>query len=142
MKKIMMIGRSGCGKTTLTQVLQNQEIGYKKTQAIEFFNNAIDTPGEYIENRRFYNALIVSAADCDIIALLQSSIDEQCIFPPGFATSFAKPVIGIITKSDLCESEDDLNRSKEFLKEAGVEKIYTISSLKNHGVDEITKLLK
>lgn len=142
MKKIMMIGRTGCGKTTLTQVLQNEKIDYKKTQAIEFFDNAIDTPGEYIENVRFYNALIVSAADCDLIALLQSSIDEQCVFPPGFACSFAKPAIGIITKCDLAKKEDDLVRAKEFLKETGVEKIYTISSLQNHGINDIVKLLE
>lgn len=142
MKKIMMIGRTGCGKTTLTQVLQNQEISYKKTQAIEFFNNAIDTPGEYIENRRFYNALIVSAADCDIIALLQASIDEQCIFPPGFASIFVKPVIGIVTKTDLCNDEKDIEKAETFLKEAGVEKIYKISSLNNEGTEDISKLLE
>lgn len=142
MKKIMMVGRTGCGKTTLTQVLQNEKIDYKKTQAIEFFDNAIDTPGEYIENVRFYNALIVSAADCDLIALLQSSVDEQSIFPPGFASSFAKPSIGIITKCDLCKNEDELSKAREFLKDAGVEKIYTISSLQNHGIEDIVKLLE
>ncbi|SHJ56210.1 ethanolamine utilization protein EutP [Hathewaya proteolytica DSM 3090] len=142
MKKLIMIGRTGCGKTTLTQVLHSEKIDYKKTQAIEFFDKAIDTPGEYIENRRFYNALIVSAADCDIIALLQSSIDEHSIFPPGFATSFAKPVIGIITKADLCHSEEELKRSEKFLKEAGVKQIYTISSIESYGVEDIIKLLE
>lgn len=30
MKKTMLIGRTGCGKTTLTQKLMNEEVKYKK----------------------------------------------------------------------------------------------------------------
>ena len=43
MKRTMFIGAIACGKTTLTQRLENQQIKYNKTQAIEFSSNIIDT---------------------------------------------------------------------------------------------------
>ena len=36
MKKTMLIGRTGCGKTTLTQKLMNEEVKYKKTQSVTY----------------------------------------------------------------------------------------------------------
>ena len=47
MKRTMFIGAIACGKTTLTQRLEHQQIRYNKTQAVEFTSNIIDTPGEY-----------------------------------------------------------------------------------------------
>ncbi|XOS93529.1 EutP/PduV family microcompartment system protein [Brevibacillus laterosporus] len=66
-KIMMLVGRTGCGKTTLTQALMNTELSYRKTQMIETVENIIDTPGEYIENRNYYRALIVTSAECDLI---------------------------------------------------------------------------
>ena len=48
MKKLILIGRSEAGKTTLTQALRGETITYKKTQYINYFDVIIDTPGEYI----------------------------------------------------------------------------------------------
>ena len=56
----MFIGTTGSGKTTLTQALSNEKIEYKKTQAVDFRDYIIDTPGEYIDNKMYYNALIVT----------------------------------------------------------------------------------
>ena len=58
MKNIIFMGKTGSGKTTLCQKLDQLELKYKKTQSVELYNNAIDTPGEYMENRNLYNALI------------------------------------------------------------------------------------
>ena len=44
--KIMLIGASAAGKTTLIQRLIDKEIKYDKTQTIEYIGNFIDTPGE------------------------------------------------------------------------------------------------
>ena len=141
MKRLILIGKTGCGKTTLTQVLHDENIDYKKTQAIEYTKNIIDTPGEYIENRALYRALIVSSADCDIIALIQDCSQEESIFPPNFASIFAKPVIGIITKTDLCDDEKSYEKATNFLKIAGVGKIFRTSSLNKNGIIDIKKVL-
>ena len=44
MKKIILMGRSGCGKTTLTQALKGETIQYRKTQYINHYDVIIDTP--------------------------------------------------------------------------------------------------
>lgn len=141
MKKIMLIGETGCGKTTLTQMLNNETLEYKKTQALEFNNFVVDTPGEYIENRNYYNAIIASSVGVDVIALIQPCNKEMSIFPPSFGSIFAKPVIGIISKIDLCEEEKSLKDSEKYLKEAGAQEIFQISTTKNLGIDIIKKYL-
>ncbi|MCR2043820.1 EutP/PduV family microcompartment system protein [Anaerosalibacter massiliensis] len=140
MKKIMLIGETSSGKTTLTQVLNDKEIGYKKTQALEYANNILDTPGEYIENRRYYNAIIMSSVDYDIIGFVQDSTSNNIVFPPNFASMFNKKVIGIITKIDCCNS--DVKKAKEYLERAGVGNIFYIDSISNRGIENIRKLLQ
>ena len=84
MKKIMLIGKTGSGKTTFCQAYKNQELIYKKTQAIDFMDELIDTPGEYIENRVYYKALIVTSNECDIICFLNDPTSDESFLPPGF----------------------------------------------------------
>ena len=60
MQRMMLIGPSQCGKTSLTQCLRGENIHYQKTQAIVWSPTTIDTPGEYLENRSLYSALLVS----------------------------------------------------------------------------------
>ena len=52
--KIMLIGPSAAGKTTLIQRLIDEEIKYDKTQAVEYIGNFIDTPGEYMQQRGYF----------------------------------------------------------------------------------------
>ena len=46
MKKMILVGRSECGKTTLRQALKGKEIRYEKTQYINHYDVVIDTAGE------------------------------------------------------------------------------------------------
>lgn len=142
MKKIMVIGRVGCGKTTLCQRLFHQELRYKKTQAIELLGGcAIDTPGEYVESRAFYRALVVSAVDADIILILQDCTDPECRFAPGLRTMFQKPMIGLITKIDRCTEPEELERSRLWLELAGADPILPISSQTGEGIELLRALL-
>lgn len=142
MKKIMLVGRSGAGKTSFCQAINDWAIEYKKTQAIEIVNNAIDTPGEYVENRALYKALIVSSVDADLIVLLQECTSDQSIFAPAFASMFGKTTIGLVTKTDLAENEKQINSARELLEMAGCEKIFEISSTKGTGIEEVKKYLE
>ena len=140
MKKTMLIGRTGCGKTTLTQKLMDEEVKYKKTQAVTYKSKIIDTPGEYVENKMYYKSLLVLSADAKIIILVQSAIDGATLFPPKFSTMFPKKeVIGIITKVDLAEA--DIERSKRFLVDAGATEVFTIGLNDEEGLEVIKKRL-
>lgn len=122
--KIMLIGKTGCGKTTLTQRLYKQSVVYSKTQMITYEDDIIDTPGEYIENKFYMKALNVTALSADIIVLLQSTLDENSFFPPNLSTMFSgKPVIGIVTKMDL---NPDYKLAQKYLEQAGAQEIYYV----------------
>ncbi|MGL4568040.1 MAG: EutP/PduV family microcompartment system protein [Fusobacteriaceae bacterium] len=134
MKKIMLIGRTGSGKTTLTQILNEEEQLYRKTQDIHFTGNVIDTPGEYVEIKGYYRALIVSASECDIVGFVQDARDDETMFPPFFAETLNRAAIGIITKSDLVE---DTSNAERILKNIGIEDIFSISSKTMLGIEKL-----
>lgn len=135
--KIIFMGRTGSGKTTLCQKLDELEIKYKKTQAVELYDHAIDTPGEYMENRNFYRALIMSAVDAKLIAILADPTVKDNYIPPAFAGTFAKEIIGIVTKVALAESEEEIARVERELREAGAQKIFRVDTISNIGIDEL-----
>lgn len=137
MKKIMLVGRTGAGKTSFCQSMYGEELHYQKTQAVEIVHNAIDTPGEYVENRALYRALIVTAADADMVVLLQDCTDEQTVFAPGFIGMFGKPAIGLVTKTDLAPDEEALRAAEEKLELAGCQRIFRISSTENSGIANV-----
>ena len=61
--KFMLIGEIEAGKTTLLNALFGKDEEARKTQAIEFEGNGMDTPGEYFSHPRLYSALLCSAQD-------------------------------------------------------------------------------
>ncbi len=141
MKNIIFMGKTGSGKTTLCQKLDELELKYKKTQSVEIYNNAIDTPGEYMENRSLYNALITTAVDAKVIAIVYDCTQEENYIAPGFASMFCKEVIGIITKINNADSENDINIAQERLEMAGVNKIFKVDTIDNIGIEELLKYL-
>ncbi|WP_122646065.1 EutP/PduV family microcompartment system protein [Enterococcus mediterraneensis] len=142
MKKIIFMGAIGCGKTSLCQAIYGEELRYSKTQALSFYPEVIDTPGEFILHRQYYNALIVSAADAQVIGLIQSIMEVEQIFSPGFGAIFPKPVIGIISKMDMEYPKENLEIVRQNLKTAGAEKIFEVSSMNGMGIKEIITFLE
>ena len=141
MKKTILIGVSGCGKTTLVQRLKGEELKYKKTQMVEHHLNFIDTPGEYLERRNLYRALIVSAADAEVIGLMQDCAVGDTWLPPLFAISFARPVFGIVSKTDLAKSKEQIVFAKELLQRAGVERVFEVSATQGTGLEPLMEYL-
>lgn len=135
--RIIFMGRTGSGKTTLCQKLNELELKYKKTQAVEVYDNAIDTPGEYLENRHYYSALIQTSVDAKLIAVLADPTAEANYIPPAFTGTFAKEVIGIITKIDLITDQRKIDRVYRELQGAGIQKIFKIDTVDGTGVEEL-----
>ena len=140
-RRMMFIGPVGAGKTTLKQALYNDDFTYDKTQAVEFHEQIIDTPGEFIQHRHFYSTIQNLSAEVDIIAFISSGIDTSQVFSPGFAHIFVKPCIGIITKRDIA-SQDQLKLVRDNLKLAGIEKIFEVSSVEQRGTNEILAFIE
>ena len=142
MKKIMFVGPVGVGKTTLTQRLKGLELTYYKTQAVEFHDTIIDTPGEFLQHRKYYNALNVTATEADVIGLLVAASNQMQTFPQGFSSLFNKEVIGIVTKIDMADKEEQIEKVRRQLKAAGAKGIFEISATENEGIDRLQAYLE
>jgi len=141
-KKIILIGKTGSGKTTLIQRIEALDMTYRKTQTIQNYLNFIDTPGEYLENRSYYKALIVTAADADVIGLVQDCSSQEVWLPPMFSSAFSKETIGIITKTDLARGKDELERARKALERSGATRFFCVSAAENAGLGELTAYIR
>lgn len=107
-KRIMVIGPTNSGKTTLVNALNDYEGPLRKTQNIIFGKNTIDVPGSYLENPWMYKHLIAAAQDASHVLILVDQSNCGEVYSPGFAKVFRCPVIGVITKVDLMPENQDL----------------------------------
>jgi ethanolamine utilization protein EutP len=140
MKKMILVGRSECGKTTLRQALKGKEIRYEKTQYINHYDVVIDTPGEYAENNSLARALALYSYESDIVALLISATEPYSLYPPCVTGVCNRPVIGIVTQIDAPEA--NVKQAVDWLELTGCEKIFEVSSYTGEGIWEILDYLK
>ncbi|MCM3707535.1 MULTISPECIES: EutP/PduV family microcompartment system protein [Cytobacillus] len=141
MNRAMLIGSIGAGKSTLTNALLGRKAEAVKTQALNYYDWIVDTPGEYTENPFFYKNIMATALEVTHVLYLQDSTKRKTIFPPGFSTGFNKLPIGIVTKSDSAQA--DVNTAIRQLRNA-VPKgpIVISSSISGKGIEEIRSLVK
>lgn len=140
MKKIILIGRCGSGKTTLIQALKGQEIEYAKTQYVYNDELTIDTPGEYIETKNLGAALAMYTYEADIVGIIISATEPYSLFSPCSAQLANREVIGIVTKIDLPDANAE--RAANWLELVGCEKIFYVSSYEKKGIDNLLSCLR
>ena len=128
MKKIILMGRSECGKTTLRQALKGDTLHYHKTQYVNHFDVVIDTPGEYAETNRLGYALALYSYEADVVA------------PPNIVAQSMRPVIGIVTQIDAPRANPD--QAERWLRLCGCETVFRVSSYTGEGIWQILEYLK
>lgn len=139
MKKIVLMGRSESGKTTLTQALRGEKITYHKTQYINHFDVVIDTPGEYAQTARLGHALALYSYEADVVGLLIAATENYSLFPPCITCMVNRDVIGIITK--INDPKANKERAERWLHLSGCKKIFYVDSKKGEGVPELLDYL-
>lgn len=137
----MLAGPVDSGKTTFLQHLLRREKTYSKTQTIALEGNILDTPGEYLEHGMFNRALLLTSYDADLVLLFQSATAPETKLPPGFATYFTKPVLGVVTKVDIATAEE-IGRARSFLGLAAAHDMVEVSSITGAGFDALVPRLR
>ena len=140
MKKIVLIGRSEAGKTTLTQALRGEKIHYHKTQYVNNFDVIVDMPGEYAQTKGLGHALALYTYESDVVGLLVSAIEPYCLFPPCITCMANREVVGIVTK--INHPDANTERAASWLRLAGCKKIFYVDSKAHQGVADILEYLR
>ncbi len=139
MKKLMLVGRVGAGKTTLTQALRHEKIDYHKTQYIGYGDWLIDTPGEYLENASLASAIALYSYEADVIGILMASNEPYSLYPPNCVGHVNREVIGIVTK--MHDDEGSPERAERWLRLTGCKNIFFVDSVTGEGVENIIEYL-
>lgn len=138
-RKIMFMGRSGAGKTTLTQALYGEDIEYHKTQYVNYSEYIIDPPGEYIEDKQFGFALALYSYEVDVIGFILAANEPFSLYSPASTATATREVIGIVTQINSDGADPML--AKEWLEIAGCEKVFFVDSVTREGLDELIDYL-
>lgn len=139
MRKLILMGRSQAGKTTLTQALRGEEIHYYKTQDVHNYESVIDTPGEYAQSHRLGKALALYTYEADVVGILVAANEPYSLFPPMVTSQANRECIGIVTKIDVPDA--NVAQADRWLEIAGCKKIFHVNSIKGEGVQEIIQYL-
>lgn len=133
------MGRSGAGKTTITQALYGEDIEYHKTQYVNYSKYIIDPPGEYIEDKQFGFALALYSYEVDIIGFILAADEPFSLYSPATTATATREVIGIVTK--INDKYADKELAAEWLRIAGCEKIFFVDSVTREGLDKLIAYL-
>ena len=139
MRKIILIGRSESGKTTLTPALHGEKIKYDKTQYITHDDLVIDTPGEYIQTKTLGGALALYSYESDIVGLLLSATEPFSLYSPNITGQATREVIGIVTQIDRKNANPD--QAERWLRLCGCKKVFRVSSVTGEGIPELLEYL-
>lgn len=140
MRKIMFIGRSEAGKTTLTQAMKGNTITYHKTQYVNHYDVIIDTPGEYLQSKNLISALAVFTAEADVIGLLMDATEPFSLYSPNLTPVCNREVVGVVTKIDHWAAQPA--QVAAWLELAGCKKIFYTSAYTGEGIADILSYLK
>ena len=139
MKKIILIGRSEAGKTTLTQALKGEKIQYHKTQYVNNFDVIIDTPGEYAQTAHLGRALALYTYEAQVVGLLLAATEPYSLYPPCITSMTNRDTVGIVTK--INDGKANVERAKRWLRLTGCKKIFYVDSKTGEGIPEILEYL-
>lgn len=139
MKKLILIGRSESGKTTLIQALRGEKIHYAKTQYVRYDDLLIDTPGEYLQSRNLGGALAIYSFESDIVGLLVGATEPYTLMSPNVVSLATREVIGIVTKVE--QKNANIPLADRWLQNAGCKKIFHVDSITGRGVSELYRYL-
>lgn len=140
MRTLLLVGAVGCGKSTFMQRLNGLPVSYAKTQAMELIGQVVDTPGEYLDLGRYHHALRLASYDVDVVVLLQAANAGDTRFPPGFAATFNKEVVAVVTKTDLA-TPAEIASATAALRLAGANQVLAVDSLSGSGFETVREVL-
>ncbi len=119
-----VIGEVDAGKSALITRLVNPQGNQRKTQTPIYYSGcAIDTPGEYVDNRAWNGPLLSTISSVNTIVYLQPANAKRFSVPEGLLRVYPnKRIVGVISKVDMDDS--DVGKAERFLIKNDIEGPY------------------
>lgn len=132
--RVMVIGSAGAGKSTLLSALQLGSGQVVKTEMVCFNERAIDTPGEFLDNRCL-GLLLQNVQRAGLVLFVMDPMRDSR-FPPAFDRAMKVRVLGVVTKLDVASQEQRL-KARRALSIAGAEEVVECSARTGEGIEEL-----
>ena len=139
-RRVMAVGPTGSGKTSLLSALGLTRARVRKTEMVTYSALSIDTPGELLDNPRLYHAILMNAVKAGVVLFLADGTRDSR-YPPGLARSIRAPVLGVVTKSDEATAEG-IRRAREVLLRAGAGEVRVCSSATVEGLQDLQEAIE
>ena len=137
MKRVMVVGQTGAGKTSLLKALGVWEGRVRKTEALAYGPQCIDTPGEFFDIPMFFHVLIQASVKAAVILFLMDPLRPKHVVP-NFSRALRAPVIGVVSKADAAAPEA-IETAVQGLRESGVSEVYVVSSETGEGLAALSE---
>lgn len=140
-KRVMIIGTKGVGKSSIANLINNDNRAVSRCPDVIYGKNTIDVPSAYLENTWMYKYLVSISQDASCIVVVVDTRKQDDIYSHGFTKAFSKKVFGVI---NIIEGEvSHYNDAVKTLKQIGVKEPYFDVNLANgKGLNELIKNLK
>ena len=137
----MIIGTKGVGKSSIANLINNDNRAVSRCPDVIYGKNTIDVPSAYLENTWMYKYLVSISQDASCIVVVVDTRKQDDIYSHGFTKAFSKKVFGVI---NIIEGEvSHYNDAVKTLKQIGVKEPYFDVNLANgKGLNELIKNLK
>ena len=137
----MIIGTKGVGKSSIANLINNDNRAVSRCPDVIYGKNTIDVPSAYLENTWMYKYLVSISQDASCIVVVVNTRKQDDIYSHGFTKAFSKKVFGVI---NIIEGEvSHYNDAVKTLKHIGVKEPYFDVNLANgKGLNELIKNLK
>ena len=89
---------------------------------------------------RYKHALMLASYDVDVVVLVQSATSDETRFPPGFATTFNREVLGVVTHAGVA-TETQVHNAVDHLTRAGAHQIVAVDSITGKGFQRVQEVL-
>lgn len=140
MKRVMVVGQTGAGKTSLLKALGVWEGHVRKTEALAYGPQCIDTPGEFFDIPMFYHVLIQTSIKAAVILFLMDPLRPRHVVP-NFSKTLRAPVIGVVSKADAATPKA-IESAIQGLQASGVTEIHVVSSETGEGLERLSQRIR
>lgn len=132
-KRVLLLGPHACGRTLLVSYLDDVSVDKKyKKGSVFYTNESIHVPVSYLESPWMYCHIISLQQQADLVVMIQPLGNIRNLYPPKFAKSFAKKVVGVLSYTNISNTNINMQNAKKILLQTGINEPFLQMNIEQH----------